>query len=166
MRYPRRLLEHAAAVFWLGGENRVDLALGHDGIGRRADAGAHQEVLYVPEAARLLVQEILARAVAVDAALYRHLVVVGAKLLLAVGEGYRHLRHSKGLARVGAVEHHVHQLRAADGRGALFAEHPANGVGDVRLAATVGSHNGNHARLESEPGTVRKGLEAYDVKLL
>ena len=55
LRDSRRLLEHAAAVFGLGGENRVDLALGHDGVRRRADAGAHQEVLNVPEAARLLV---------------------------------------------------------------------------------------------------------------
>ena len=55
LRDSRRLLEHAAAVFRLGRENRVDLALGHDGVRRRADAGAHQEVLNVPEAARLLV---------------------------------------------------------------------------------------------------------------
>ena len=160
------LLEDGAAVLGLRGEDLVDLALRHDGVGGRADARAHEEALDVLQAAAGFVDEVFAGAVAVDAAGDGDLVVLGAEFLLAVGEGDRDLREAEGLARVGAVEDDVDELRAADGGGALFAEHPADRVGDVRLAAAVRADNGDHARLEGEAGLVRKGLETDDVQLL
>ena len=126
-------------------------------------ARAHEEALDVLQAALHLVDEVLAFAGAVDAPRHRHLVVLRAELLLAVGEGDGHLGEAEGLARVGAVEHHVHELRAADRRRALFAEHPADGVGDVRLAASVRPDDGDHARLERQARTVGEGFETDDV---
>ena len=123
-------------------------------------------MLYVPEAARLLVQEILARAVAVDAALYRHLVVVGAKLLLAVCEGYRHFRETKGLSRIGAVEDDIHEFRAPERGRALLAEHPSDRIGNIGLAAAVRTHDGDKARIEGELRLVGEALESDYVELL
>ena len=156
----------AAAVFGLGGENRVDLALGHDGVGRRADAGAHQEMLDVPEAAWLLVEEIFARAIAVDAALYSHLVVVGAKLLLAVREGDRDFREPEGLSRVSAVEYDIHEFRAPERRRALLAENPADCVRNVRFTAAVRTHDGDKARIEGELRLIGEALKSDYVELL
>ena len=98
------LFEDRAAVFGLGRENRVDLALGHHRVGACADTRAHEEMLDIFEAALLLVDEILARAVAIDAAGDRHLMIVGAQFLLAVRKRNRHFRRAEGLARVGSVE--------------------------------------------------------------
>ena len=105
-----RLLEHRAAVLGLRRENRVDLALRHHGVGRRADARAHEEALDVLQAAAHLVEEVLALAGTVDATRDRDLMVLGAEFLLAVGEGDGHLGEAERLARVRAVEHHVHEL--------------------------------------------------------
>ena len=157
------LLEHAAPVLGLGREDRVDLALRHHGIGRGSDARAHEEALDVLQAALHLVDEVLALAGAVDAPRHRHLVVLRAELLLAVGERDGDLGEAEGLARVGAVEHHVHELRAANRRRALLAEDPADGIGHVRLAAAVRPDDGDHARLERQARAVGEGLETDDV---
>ena len=157
------LLEDAATVLWLRREDGVDLSLRHHGVGRRADARAHEEALDVLQAALDLVDEVLAFAGAVHAPRHGHLVVLGAQLLLAVGEGDGDLGEAEGLAGVGAVEHHVHELGTADGRRALLAEHPTDGVGDVRLAAAVGPDDGDHARLERQTRPVGEGFETDDV---
>ena len=123
-------------------------------------------MLDVLETARLFVDEVLARTVAIDAAGDRHLVIVGAELLLAVCEGDGHFRKPERLARVGAVEDHVDELGATQSRRLLLAEHPADRVGDVGFAAAVRTDNSNEARLECEAGLVGKALEADDVQLL
>ncbi len=82
------------------------------------------------------------------------------KRLLAVGERDADFGHAERLAVVGAVEDAVFHLGAAEGLGALLAEHPADGVGDVALAAAVRADDGGHARLEFELGLVRKALES------
>ena len=123
-------------------------------------------MLDVLQAAWLLVYQVFAGAVAVHAARYRHLVVVRAKLLLAVRERYGHLREPERLARVRPVEHDIGEFRAPQRRRPLLAEHPPYRVGDVRLPAAVRPDNGYQTRIESEPGAVCKALEADYVQLL
>ena len=119
-------------------------------------------MLNVLQSARLLVDEVFARTVAVDAAGDRHLVVVRTEFLLAVGEGNGHFGKTERLARVGAVEDDVDKLGAAQRRRTLLAEHPADGVRDVGLAASVRTDDGDEARIEREPGLVRETLEPDD----
>ena len=157
-----RLLEDRAAVLGAGGEDRVDLALGHHGVGRRADARVHEEALDVAEAAGRAVDEVLALAGAEDAAGDGDLVVLEAELLLAVGEGDGDLGHAEGLVLVGAGEDDVGHRAAAQGGGALLAEDPADGVRDVGLAAAVGADDGGDAGLEDEARLLREALEAVD----
>jgi hypothetical protein len=73
---------------------------------------------------------------------------------------------SSGLARVGALEDHVLHLAAAEGLGALFAEHPADGVGDVALAAAVGTDDRRHTGLETEGRVVGKTFETVELESL
>ena len=112
------------------------------------------------QAAGRLVDEVLAFAGAEDAAGDGDLVELGAEDVLAVGEGDADLGHAQGLVGVGAVEDAVFHLRAAQRLGALLAENPADGVGDVALAAAVGADDGRHAGFEVEAGLVGKALEA------
>ena len=118
---PGGFLEDGAAILRARGQDQVDLALFHDGIGRPADAGVHEKFLDVAQSAPRLVEEVFALAVAVDAAGDADLVVVRAELRLAVGEGHRHLRHAEGLAGVRAVEDDIGHLAAAQGLGRLLA---------------------------------------------
>ena len=155
-----RLLEHGAAVLGTRGEHRVNLALGHHRIGAGADARAHEEVLHVLEARGLLVDVVLAGAVAVDAAGDGDLVVVGAELLLALGEGDGHFRRAERLARVGAVEDHVGELGAPQRSRLLLAENPADRVGNIGLSASVRTDDRDQTGIEVEPRLVRERLEA------
>ena len=100
--------------------------------------------------------------VAEDAAGDRDFVVLRAEVRLAVGEGDGDLGHAQGLVGLGAVEDHVRHRGAAQRRGALLAEDPANRVGDVALAAPVGTDDRRNARLEDETGFLREAFKADD----
>ena len=141
-------LEDGAAILGPRGQDQVDLALLHNGIGRPADAGVHEEFLDITQAAERLIKEVFALAVAVHAPGDAHLVVGGAELFLAVGESERHLGHADGLAGVRAVEDHVGHLAAAQGLGGLLAQTPADRVEHVALAAAVRADDGGHAEGE------------------
>ena len=73
MRDAGGLLDQAAAVLRLGREDLVDAALLDDRVRAHAEAGAEQLVLDVPQPDLLVVQEVLALAVAVDAAAHAQL---------------------------------------------------------------------------------------------
>ena len=117
-------------------------------------------MLYVLKTAGLLVDEIFARTVAVNAARNRNFVVIGPELLLAVGEGDRNFGETEGLTRIGSVENDIDEFRAAKRGRALLAEHPADGVGNVGLAAAVGPDDGDKTRLERQARLVGEALEA------
>ena len=157
-----RLLENRAPVLGPGREDQVDPALLHDGIGRAAHAGVHEQFLDVAQAAGGLVEEVFAPAVAEHAPGDGHLVERRAELRLAVREGQRHLRHAERLAGVRAVEDHVGHLAAAQGLGGLLPQGPADGVQHVALAAAVGPHHGGHPLREIQLGFMGEGLEAQD----
>jgi hypothetical protein len=98
----------------------------------------------------VLVEEVGALAGAEDAAGDGDVVEFGVEHFVAVGEGDADLGHVHGGAGIGAVEDDVQHLGAAQGGGALFAQNPADGVGDIALAAAVRAHDGDQSRLELE----------------
>jgi hypothetical protein len=55
------LLEHRAAFLGLRGKDLVDLALRHDRVGGAADAGVHEHVVDVLEAAKRAVDPVFGR---------------------------------------------------------------------------------------------------------
>jgi hypothetical protein len=148
------LLEHGAALLGLRRQDLVDLALRHDRVAGPADAGVHEKFLDVLEPAGLAVERVLALAVAVHAARDLDLVKLAAELRLALRQQERNFADLRRLARVGALEDHVLHFAAAQGLRALFAEHPADGVGDVGLAAAVGADDRRDAGFEAE----RRGI--------
>ena len=79
-------------------------------------------------------------------------------------EAQPHFGGAGRLARVAAAEDDVFHLLAAEALGALLAEHPRDGVGDVALAAAVGSDDGGDASVEGELRAIGKGFEAGDLK--
>ena len=85
---------------------------------------------------------------------------------LGIHQVQRDLGHAGGLALARAGKNHVRHVRAAQALGALLSKHPADGVGDVRLAAAVRADNGRDAvTVELQFGAVAKGLEAQNLKL-
>ena len=87
----------------------------------------------------LPVEKVLSAAVAVAPPHDLDLVKFRPKLLFAIGEQQGHLAHLGGPARFCALKDHVLHLAPAQRLWALLAQRPTYRVGDVRLAASVGS---------------------------
>src|SRR5207237_6011 len=84
-----------------------------------------------------------------------------------VDQRERHLGHAGWLAIPRADKDHIFHARAAQALGRLFAQHPGDGVGNIRLAAPIGPHNGGNAfAMEFQLGAVAKRLKSEDLQLL
>ena len=161
----RRLFEEEAQLLRLALDDPRDRALADDRVGARAEAGAEEDVLDVAPAHRLAVDVIAARAVARQHALDRDFgetIPGAAGARLGVVEDELDAGAAGGLPQVRAVEDHVlHRLAAKLARLA-FAEHPADGVDDVRLAAAVRSDDANQLAGKLEVGRFDERLEARE----
>ncbi len=160
------LLEHDPALLGLRRKDLVDLALRHDRVTGATHAGVHEKFLDVLQAAGLAVEIIFAESVAGDAAHDLDLVEIAAELFLTIGQQQRDLGKLRRLAGVDALEDDILHLAPAEGLRALLAQHPADGVRDVALAATVGADDGRHTGLETEGCVVGEAFKAVEFERL
>ena len=80
--------------------------------------------------------------------------------MLGVIQNQGDLRIARLLPLQGAAEDHVLHLAAPEGLGGLLTHDPADGVGDIRFAAAVGTDDGGDVLSKAENGLVREGLES------
>ena len=142
------LLKDLPAILGLLRKDFVDAPLSDQGIAVLADAGIPEEVDDVAQAAGGAVDLVLALAAAVDAPRDGDLGEVDRQRLVRIVEHERHLAEREAAALLGAVEDDVLHFRAAQRLGALLAEHPSDGVGDVRLAAAVRADDAGDAAVK------------------
>ncbi len=92
----RRLLEDVAPFLGLVGEQLVDLALLHDGVGRLADARVEEQLAHVAELHGVVVDEVLALPRAVQPPADGHLGQVEGEDLVLVGDAAGSPRRRSG----------------------------------------------------------------------
>ena len=126
-----RLLEDLAALVALAGDDLGDAPLPDDRVPVAAEAGVHEQLIDVAQAAGLAVDGIFALAAAVIAAGDHDLGVFGVEDAGAVIENERHLREAHGAALFRAAEDDVLHLAAAQRLRALLAHDPQDGVRNV-----------------------------------
>ena len=160
------LFEDHAPFLRVGLQEDVDLALLDKAVGIEADAGIHEELADVAQAAGLAVEEILRLAAAVQAPADFDLGGVDGQQAAGIIERERGFGKAEAASRLAAGEDDVGHLAAAQAAGALLAEDPLDGVDDVRLAATVRTDDDGHARIELEPGPVGERFESEDFEFL
>ncbi|GBC87521.1 hypothetical protein HRbin12_01531 [bacterium HR12] len=158
------LLDEAPAVLGPSREDLLELPLGDDRVEGPADAALGEELLDVEEPDDLPADPVLRLARPEDRAAdldlrHRHGDEPG-----RVVDDELHLGHAEGRPGGAPREDHVRHLPAAERARALFAEHPADGVDQVRLAAPVGPDDDADAGAELEDGLVREALEASDLE--
>jgi len=153
------LLHELPPLLRPGLEHVVQMALADDGVERPAHAGVREQLLDVEQPARTPAQAVLAVAAPVEGP---------ADLDLGGGQGdqagrvvddHLHLGQAEGLAGGAAGEDHVGHLGASQRVWTLFAQHPRDGVGDVRLPRAVRTDDDGHAGGELEDGLVRERFE-------
>src|SRR4051812_35531948 len=120
----------------------------------------------VLQPARLSVEVILTGSVTRHPPHDFDLVKLTAELFFAIGQEQRDFRKLRSLARIGAFKNDVLHLATAKGLRALFAEHPADRVRDVALAAAIGPNDGGDAWLETEGGVVGETFKAVEFERL
>ena len=157
---PGRFLDDRPAVLGAGVEHRVELALADDHVLLAADARVGEQLLDVEQAARGAVDHVLRLTRAEQRAGDRDLGELDRQQPGGVVDRERHLGPAERRPVGGAGEDDVVHLAAAQRPRTLGAEHPRDGVDDVRLARAVRAHDDADARLELERGLVGEGLEA------
>ena len=153
-----RLLDEDAALVGLGGQDVIELVLVHDRVRARVGAGPGEEIEDVAQPGRLLVQQILALAGAVQASgdadlAPRH------RQRAVVREHQLDLGQAERLAGAGALEDEVFHALAAQRLRALLAERPAHGLATVALPAAVRAHDPGDAGHDLDDGLLGERLE-------
>ena len=154
------LLDHHAPLLRARLQHRVELALADDHVLLAADAGVGEQLLDVEQAARRPVDGVLALARAKQRPGDRHLGQVDRQPPRAVVDREGDLGAAERGPLRGAGEDDVVHLRGADHLRALGAEHPGDGVDDVRLAGPVRPDDDGDAGLELDRRRIGEGLEA------
>ena len=126
-----RLLKDLSALVALAGDDLCNAPLPDDRVPVAAEAGVHEQLIDVAQAAGLAVDGIFALAAAVIAAGDHDLGVFGVEDAGAVIENERHLREAHGAALFRAAEDDVLHLAAAQRLRALLAHDPQDGVRNV-----------------------------------
>lgn len=146
-----------------GLDDLADHALLDDRVAARTQAGAEEQIGDVAAAAARAVEEVRRLTVAGDLALHRNLGVLPVFALdgaVGVVEDQLDRGLAHRLARVGTGKDHVGERVAAQTAGRAFAHHPADGVDDVGLAATIGTDHAGHIGRQMQGRRVHEGLEA------
>ena len=157
-----RLLEDLAALLGLLREDPVDPSLLQRCVAGGGKTGIGKHLAHVAQPALRVVDEVLALAGAIQAALDADLRGVDRQPPVLVGEHQRDLGHAQRAPAAGAIEDHVLHALGAQRAGRLLAQRPADGVNDVALAAAVRSDQRGHVAAELQYRAVGKGLEAEE----
>ena len=137
-----------------------NLPLAYDGIAFLADAGVAEKLHDVLQAAALLVDEVFAFTGAEDPSGNGDFGIGDGQQAFAVVDSQVDLAKGKRLALGSAVKYDVFHPRATKHAGILLTQHPAHGIADVALAATVGPDDGGNALVKMDLYLVGKRFEA------
>ena len=116
----------------------------------------------VLQAAERAVDPVFRTPVAEHPAGQRDFVEIDLQQAFAVGHRQRDLGHAEWFALFGAVKNDVCHFAAAEGLGGGFAEHPADRIDHVGLAAAVRADDAGHALGKFEHSFIRERLEAVN----
>jgi len=154
-----RLLDGRPPVLGAALEDVLQAVLAEHGVQLPAHPGVGQQLLDVEQPADGAVDGVLALPRAVQVAGDRHLAVLDGQQPGGVVDGEGDLGPAQGAAAARAGEDDVLHLAAAQGLGALLAQHPGDGVDDVGFPGAVGADDDRDPRLEVQGGLFRERLE-------
>ncbi len=142
-------------------ERGIDQTLTDDGVALTEGRGQEGDIL---EADPATIDEVLIVATPVGAARDRDLSELARQPLLFVVEGHDDLSEPGRCPTLATGEDHVFRFFRAECIRTGLAEHPADGIGDVRLAGSVGPDDCRDAWFEHERRFRGKAFEPVQVE--
>jgi hypothetical protein len=162
--YLSRFLEQGAPLLRPVAEDRVDHPALDDRVRVRPETGVPAQILDVLEPDALLVERVDVLAAAQHGPADRDLRVRDRQDPVLVRQLDRDLRPVDRLPPGRSLEDRLLHAAPADRGRALLAEHPAQGVGDVRLPAAVGPDDRGDPLVEVDAGAVGERLETVELE--
>ena len=150
------LLKDLPAVAALHRQDLVNAALTDNGVALPAQAGIHEQLIYVLQADGAAVDVVLTLAGAVVPAGDHDLALLQGEDVVGVVQHQGHLGKALLLAQGGTAEDHILHLTAPECLGGLLPHDPADGVGDIRFSAAVGTHDSGDVLPEGEDRFIRE----------
>ena len=133
-----------------------------EGVAPRSKSGVQQQILHILEPGLTAVDPVFTAGIPVQTTGQHNFFGGPWQRRVRHFQSKFHFGHAHGLPLARAREDHIGHLRAAQQAGPLLAQHPGQGIRDIRLAAAVGSHNGRHANRKGQLLRVGKGFEAVE----
>ena len=158
----RGLFQHIATAGGLGRDHVRDLALGDHRVAVPAEARVHEELVDVLQSDLFAVDAVLGLTRTEVPAGNGDLLFVVGQAAVRVVEPQRDLRVPQRPALVRAAEDDVFHFGTAQVLRGLFAEDPADRVGNIRFSGAVRAHDRRHAAVKFQHGLVREGLEPLE----
>ncbi len=155
------LFKHFPAGLLAVAEHVFHHVQGNDGVRIGADTGIQKKRSNVFQAAGDAIEAVFAVAAAVQDTADTDGAVIRREYVFGIVEGQRHLGHLAFLALFGAVEYDRRHFVQAQLTAFLFAQHPADGIHNVRFAGAIGAHHTRHIGVEVQNGFVGEGLETF-----
>jgi hypothetical protein len=156
---PRRLLHELAPLLGPGGEDVLQVALADDGVQGSPHARVGQQLLDVEEPAGPAAEPIFTITGPVDRPADLDLGGRDRNEPSLVVDDHADVGHPQGRPAWTSGEDDVGHLSASHCARSLFPKHPGDGIGDVRLAGSIGAHDHADARRELERGPIGERLE-------
>ena len=155
-----RFFKERAAFVGTQRQRLIDQALADDGVGAARQAGLGQQLTYIAQTDFAAVEQIFIFAVTIGASTDNHFAEFNREETVGVIEGEIGLSHACARTAITPSENEVFCLPGAQHREDLFAQHPAQRIGDIRLAGTVWSDDSRNTRRENEVRFRGKGFKA------
>ncbi|OPZ73302.1 MAG: hypothetical protein BWY83_00171 [bacterium ADurb.Bin478] len=143
-------------------QNTLHLRQLDDRIGVRPGAGVEKQIQNILQPAGISVDQILTFTGAKQPAGDQNLAVIDGQDVLGVLDFERHLGHAHRLGRRRTIKNNVFHAIAAQRSRALLTHHPADGIDNIALAATIGTDDTGDAVMKKEIGLFCKRLKADD----
>ena len=156
---PGGFFEHIAAFAGFGGNHFGDFALPDNRIAVTPETCVHKQFVYVAKPRIFTVNKIFTFARTIIPAGNRNFVGVFRQRAVAVVKTERYLGKAFGFSKIRPHKNDIFHFRAAQIFRRLLTEYPADGVGNVALAAAVRTDDRGDAFVKFQDGFIRKGFK-------
>jgi hypothetical protein len=163
---PGCLIKYFAAIARGCLKEFIHPTLSDDRVASRSGTAPQKYFLEVFETCGVTVNQVFARAIAVDSTSELNLIRIDCQESAGVVERDCNLGQPQAFAGTRSIEDHIGHLPTAEAFSRLFSKNPPDGIDDIRLSGPVWSDNASDTRCEVEPGLVRERFEPNEFEAL